>query len=233
MTKVQQEDPELMKVQHDGHEIVTEHRQQKMNHQRCPCMLQVALWSAVRSFPFPQRMVYRIWWATASMEVAVLSFSKWMKNAVAAGSDYGGHHFQRSSWDRDHQPKCWTSEQGAGAVIVVDKELRPGELEWLLLALRVRMGGCATSGVRLAPGRTISYAGPWHGFPIIIPNPKCEVRDRVYCPDAGTGNVPTDDGYCISAQCKRLEATCKPPRHSGQPHQCSQLIPDAPRPSWS
>jgi hypothetical protein len=38
-----------------------------------------------------------------------------MRNAVAAGRDYVGLHFGRSKGD--YQPKRWTSEHGAAAVV--------------------------------------------------------------------------------------------------------------------
>ena len=108
------------------------------------------------------------------MQEVVLTFSERMRIAVAAGSDYGGLHFGRSRWDRDYQPKCWTREQGAAAVVAAEE--RPRILVWLLPARRATMGVCWTSGVWLGSGRTAWSAGAWFPFPIIIPNPKSEIE---------------------------------------------------------
>jgi len=74
------------------------------------------------------------------MQEVVVTFSQRMRNAVAAGSYYGGLHFGRSRWDWDYQPKRWTSEQGAAAVVVAEEG--PRILESLLPDRRGTMGGC-------------------------------------------------------------------------------------------
>jgi len=119
--------------------------------------------------------VYRIWRTTAGMQEVVQTFSPRMRNAVAAGSDYGGLHFGSSSWDWDNQPKHWMSEQGAAVVVAAEE--RPRILEWLFLARRVTLGGYWTSGVGLVSGWTAWSAGPWSPFPI-IPHPKSQVGDK-------------------------------------------------------
>jgi hypothetical protein len=57
------------------------------------------------------------------MQQVVLTFSQRMRNAVAVGSDYGGHHLE-SPGEIDYQPKRWTSEQGAAVVVVAEERTR-------------------------------------------------------------------------------------------------------------
>jgi len=119
--------------------------------------------------------VYRIWRTTESMQEVVLTFSQQMRNAVAVGSDYGGLHSGWSRWDWYYQPKRWTSEKGAAAVVAAEE--RPRILEWLRPARRVTKGGCWTGGVWLIPGRTAWSADPRFPFAIIPnPNPKSEIE---------------------------------------------------------
>jgi len=76
-------------------------------------------------------------------------------------------------------PKRWTSEQGAAAVVAAEQESHWGMLEWLLPACWVMMGGSWTSGVWLASGRTAWWAGLWFSFAIIFPNSKSEIEANV------------------------------------------------------
>jgi len=50
-------------------------------------------------FPLWNLLVYCVWRTTDSMQEVVVTFFQWMRNAVAAGSDYGGYHFGSSRWD--------------------------------------------------------------------------------------------------------------------------------------
>jgi hypothetical protein len=62
------------------------------------------------------------------MQEVVLTFSQRMRNAVAVGSDYGGHHLEVPA-EIDYQPRRWTSEQGAAAVVAAGEEPHSGILE--------------------------------------------------------------------------------------------------------